>query len=505
MAFSALLVVPIAKADGAIAIDDCEELQLIGNDGNYPLDGDYILGGDIDCSDTPNWDESDGFEPIGPNYDHKFTGTFDGDGHTISDLYIRRSSTEYVGLFGWTDGATIKNVNLKDEDILGRNAVGGLVGFAVSTTIQRISVVNTGDSTKIAAIGYEDEGTPVATVGGLVGVLAGDSSIADAFARTTVASYYEGFAYYGGGIVGYTSGANGTITNAYAVPILDGAFVTNSAGPFVGNLYYDTTLTSTFWDNTVYSSSDGTTTSGNDYAGRTTSWLKTQSNLVSEGWDFNSVWVIDGANDGYPHLRAPADVALADANNDKNGDSIIDSTQPYIGSAYNASLQQLVLLEAEATCTVSSIQSVTPADLSTGDAGYTYPAGLVDFTLEGCGAPGYTTTVIQYYFGVPSTGVVLRKYNENTGKYATITDAVISSVIINGQNVTKVTYSVTDGGELDADGEVNGTIVDPAGLAKTVPGVPNTGEKPVGILGIVALTAGLGVLAAGAMLIRRRA
>lgn len=509
MAFSALLVTPIAKADPAvITINSCQELEGIGRDEGRPLDGDYELGSDIDCFSTPEWNENSGFNPIGPNSEGAFTGTFDGKGHAISGLTMDRGGDDNIGVFGFTDGATIQDVNLRNVFIIGRQYVGGLVGSAQNTTIQRVSIVNTNETAKVESYGNYTGGAPMANVGGLVGNLGG-GSLTNAYARTEVRGTYEGDLYYGGGLIGTTSGT-GTVENSYTVPTITGTFDEDQIGPLFGGMYYDTAVLSVFWDSTVYTSGNGITSLGNDENGRTTSWLKNRANLVESDWDFDTVWAIDGTNNGYPHLIPPVeDSPIVNANNDKNGDGIVDSTQPYIGNAYNAGLQQLVLLEAEHTCTISSIQSVTPTDLSAGDAGYTYPAGLVDFTLEGCGAPGYTTTVTQYYFGVPSTGAMLRKYNESTGKYTTITNAVISNVIINGQNVTKVTYNVTDGGALDADGTVNGIIVDPAGLAQVVPGAPNTGVGRVDsnplLFSLIGLLSSLAVIGLGRVWFLRRA
>lgn len=59
--------------------------------------------------------------------------------------------------------------------------------------------------------------------------------------------------------------------------------------------------------------------------------------------------------------------------------------------------------------------------------------------------------------------------------YATIAGASISQQTINGHSVAVATYEITDGGELDMDGEVNGSIEDPAGIASSVVGAPNTG------------------------------
>ena len=75
--------------------------------------------------DTP----TEGFDPIGN--DDEFTGTFDGDDHTIIELTINRSEQEHVGLFGEINGsAVIENVNLESADITGDSRVGGLVGYS---------------------------------------------------------------------------------------------------------------------------------------------------------------------------------------------------------------------------------------------------------------------------------------------------------------------------------------------------------------------------------------
>ena len=52
---------------------------------------------------------------------HPFTGTFNGNSYTISNLYIDIPSTNDVGLFGYTSGATIENVGLINVNITGEN------------------------------------------------------------------------------------------------------------------------------------------------------------------------------------------------------------------------------------------------------------------------------------------------------------------------------------------------------------------------------------------------
>ncbi|MCI6008004.1 MAG: hypothetical protein MRZ25_07115, partial [Ruminococcus sp.] len=73
--------------------------------------------------------------PIG-NYDNKYIGTFDGQGHTISGLYFNDTNENYVGLFGClgTDGE-IKNVGVIDSYFRGYSYVGGVCGENNSGTI----------------------------------------------------------------------------------------------------------------------------------------------------------------------------------------------------------------------------------------------------------------------------------------------------------------------------------------------------------------------------------
>src|SRR5690606_32199224 len=82
---------------------------------------------DIDASATSGWDGGAGFKPIGGS--PGFSGTYDGNGHTISGLFINRP-TGVVGMFGYCAGTDtiIKNLGLIDIQFYGEDDVGGLVG-----------------------------------------------------------------------------------------------------------------------------------------------------------------------------------------------------------------------------------------------------------------------------------------------------------------------------------------------------------------------------------------
>jgi len=102
-----------------ITITTAAELQNM----NLDLAGDYVLGNDIDASSILN------FDPVGDAVT-KFTGTFDGQGHTITGLTINRPGEDYVGLFGYIDfSATIQNVHLADTNVTGNDNVGSILGY----------------------------------------------------------------------------------------------------------------------------------------------------------------------------------------------------------------------------------------------------------------------------------------------------------------------------------------------------------------------------------------
>ncbi|WP_205687171.1 hypothetical protein, partial [Chromohalobacter israelensis] len=70
-----------------------------------------------------------GWDPIGDD-GAPFTGTFDGLERVISDLTINRGSEDYIGLFGYIEDTTLRQIGLENVDITGDKQVGGLVGLS---------------------------------------------------------------------------------------------------------------------------------------------------------------------------------------------------------------------------------------------------------------------------------------------------------------------------------------------------------------------------------------
>ena len=204
------------------------ELGVEGSSNQQDLQGmsggltkNYVLGANIDAAATGGWDSGAGFTPIGTEI-NKFTGKFDGLGHTISNLNINRPTTDYVGLFGYTDAATISNIGMVGGSITGKENVGGLLGMAgLNSTITNAyatGVVN----------GTED-------VGGLAGIFGG-STITNAYATGVVSG-----AERVGGLAGLVGGS--TITNSHATGVVSG---TNYVGGLAGEAIRDNEITNAY-------------------------------------------------------------------------------------------------------------------------------------------------------------------------------------------------------------------------------------------------------------------
>lgn len=116
------------------------------------------------------------FQPIGEESNH-FSGTFDGQGHTVRSLTLNSSSSEYVGLFGYSSGATIKNVVLDASCSIvssvnsGQNSVemGSISGRCKSCVIER--------AVNMVTVSFAGTTESYLFIGGLVGRLVFSSTI----------------------------------------------------------------------------------------------------------------------------------------------------------------------------------------------------------------------------------------------------------------------------------------------------------------------------------------
>lgn len=290
-------------------ITDVDELQEMKDE----LDAWYELGNDIDASATSSWDAGKGFVAIG-NHANPFEGHFDGNGYAIDRLFIYRPATDYRGLFGEVKGvndanrAEISNVGLQNAHFVGRNWVGGLIGYAWNCDVSNCYVDGTviGNTWVGGLIGYAAASMDISTCystgavysmdygGGLIGVTASATiGIANSYSRSYVGSTND----HTGGLVGAHLG--GTIDNCYSTGfvecIVGGC---SNMGGLIGDRTAGTVADS-FWDTQTsqQAASDGGT-------GKTTAQMKTEATFTDAGWNFNTVWLMRSyINDGYPSLH----------------------------------------------------------------------------------------------------------------------------------------------------------------------------------------------------------
>ena len=195
------------------------------NDVRNYLSSYFIQTADIDLNVSP-YNTGDGWVPIG-NVSTKFTGTFDGNGYKITNLFINRPLTSEVGLFGYTAGGSeIKNVSLEGVNVSsGYNHVGGLVGVNDHGTIT--------NSYSTGSVSDSDS-----RIGGFVGWFYG-GTITNSYSTCSVSGTSDV-----GGLVGYYSNG-GTITNSYSTGSVSG---TSNVGGLVGYYSDGGTTTSSYWD-----------------------------------------------------------------------------------------------------------------------------------------------------------------------------------------------------------------------------------------------------------------
>ena len=200
------------ESDGSYTVTSADGLMNVAelvNGGKTDIN--ITLTADIDLTGK-NW------TPIGTSFSNKYTGTFDGGGHTIKGLTVT-TNDQFVGLFGSIGYAgTVKNVMMEDVQITsnhGSGFAGGVAGFS-DGTIENCSV-----SGSVSGTVY---------VGGVVGAQWNGSTTGCSSSATVKGTVYVG------GVVGQTNGG-ATLTACYATGnvIIEIDPVTNiSGGGLVG-------------------------------------------------------------------------------------------------------------------------------------------------------------------------------------------------------------------------------------------------------------------------------
>jgi len=404
-------------------------LDLQGINGN--LAGKYALGADIDAFMTGGWNIVAGFMPIGSDA-ARFTGVFDGLGHTVSGLFINRPTEEYVGLFGYAFNSTVRNVGLvrgfvdgftygsvtgdyRVGAIVGYNrglvsnsynsglavsgilSAGGLVGGNIAAIINSYSTGTVSGTNLIGGLvgdngdtlGYIRKSYATGNVsgrndslGGLVGLNAFNSEISDSYAAGSVNSGLNNVVSVGG-LVG--ENFSSTISNCYAIGNVNGS---TDVGGLVGLNDNTNSVTNSFWD---------TQTSGQSISAGGTGKTTTEMKLLATftGWDIDtsdsssSVWRITNGQ-SYPLLRTFVPPLSTVAS---NAATVITTSSATLNGSVNARYADAsVSFEFGLTTSYGASTAATPATVIVGNGNTAVTAEISGLT------PGLT-----YHYRVVAT------------------------------------------------------------------------------------------------------
>lgn len=231
--------------------------------------------------------------PIGKDDNKAYTGTFDGNGKTITGLTVTRSN-RYTGLFGFIKG-TVKNVVLTEVNITSGTFVGGVAGWSFGGNIENCSVsgsVSGSSGSDVGGVvGYQQVGSITgcsssATVkgteraGGVVGVTNGGTTpLTACYATGNVTVENDGTSNaWAGGIVGMNG--TGTLIACYAAGNVSG----NIVGGAVGVNY--ATVTACYWSGLPDNDNGGAT----KVDGTTVTWQNAvdamNAALSGKGWQY---------------------------------------------------------------------------------------------------------------------------------------------------------------------------------------------------------------------------
>ena len=192
---------------------------------------------------NPAWTTGNGWEPIARVGRSQFV--FDGNGHTISNLFIERIDTYGVGLVSSNDlHGIIRNIRLVDVEVSGKNG-GGLAGFNLGT-IRNSYATGSVTGSEVGTGGLVGlNGSPFVTGGSTIShsyasvAVSGDSSVGGLAGEnfgTVMLSHATGSAegddYAVGGLVGSNEG---TVISSYATGSVSGS--DRSVGGLVGGVY----------------------------------------------------------------------------------------------------------------------------------------------------------------------------------------------------------------------------------------------------------------------------
>ena len=199
-----------ASVDGVYQIKTGAELAWFANNVNSTKNytAKAVLCNDIDLAGH-DWTAIGGTAAS-----TAFKGTFDGQGNTVSGIYVNTTAT-YKGFFGYTSAATIKNLTVEGDVISAANYAAGVVAYANASTIT--NVIN---KVKVSGKQY---------VGGITSYASGATTIDRCGNEADIA----GTSNYVAGITPYMAAATTVVSNCYNTGVISGG---SYVATLVGNI-----------------------------------------------------------------------------------------------------------------------------------------------------------------------------------------------------------------------------------------------------------------------------
>ena len=247
------------ESDGSYTVTSADGLMNVAelvNGGKTDIN--ITLDKNIDLTGK-NW------TPIGTSFSNKYTGTFDGGGHTIKGLTVT-TNDQFVGLFGSIGYAgTVKNVMMEDVQITSNRSsgfAGGVAGYS-DGTIENCSVSGSVSGTVYVGgvVGAQWEGSitgcsssatvkGMVHVGGVVGQTNGGATLTACYATGNVTLEIDPRKNIAGGsLVGFNGGSRGLLACYATGNVTSTGSSTGNVhiGGFLGDNY--TTVTACYWKN----------------------------------------------------------------------------------------------------------------------------------------------------------------------------------------------------------------------------------------------------------------
>lgn len=320
--------------------------------------------------------------PIGYSATQAFSGTFDGGNHTVKNIQVVRDKGDFIGFFGQVYNGHLKNTNVENVYLRGRDTMGGFVGnLSTNSTAENCHVKNV----DIVATGYNAGGfagglltdssihncssdgviSGVNQIGGFVGTPWDNTIITESFATGKVSGDYIIGGFAGFSTMAFAPNRINTIKNSYA--IVDVNATLERAGGFVGSPQFNMHIENVYAVGKVTSPLHAGAFAGlvgqvqinksyynedlndlNAYAdfeygetpidiqGKNTTFMKSQSMVDLLNQNSEELWTISqNINNGYPYLKAQGNMANHNY-----------ATQPKV-KVYPSITTDLVMIEAD--------------------------------------------------------------------------------------------------------------------------------------------------------------